>query len=291
MTRRPPGLGRVVREIADAFVQHNLLTYAAAVSFQALVALIPLSLLALGLLGAAGKQSVWRDTVAPAIRGRVTPPVYHAIDFTAERVLSSGTPGLIAFACVLSTWYLGAAVRAVMEALNAIHDVDDRRRWWHRGAVAAALGLVCGAGLIGSILVLAFLPRPTGAAELPASVGRWVLALLLIGLAVGLLVRMAPAEHPQPRWASAGSLLVVGSWVVATLAFRAWVQDVADFRSPTGSLAGLLVLTGYLFVSACVFLVGVQLDELLRKETGGRARGLLQPMWTALTRRRRTAAS
>jgi hypothetical protein len=35
------------------------------------------------------------------------------------------------------------------------------------------------------------------------------------------------------------------------------------------------VLRGYRFVSSIVFLVGVQLDELLWKETGGRARGVV----------------
>ena len=35
-------------------------------------------------------------------------------------------------------------------------------------------------------------------------------------------------------------------------------------------LTGLLLLTTYVFVSAAIFLVGAELDELLRKETDGR---------------------
>jgi hypothetical protein len=35
-------------------------------------------------------------------------------------------------------------------------------------------------------------------------------------------------------------------------------------------LTGLLLLTTYLFVSCAIFLVGAELDELLRKETDGR---------------------
>jgi uncharacterized BrkB/YihY/UPF0761 family membrane protein len=70
-------------------------------------------------------------------------------------------------------------------------------------------------------------------------------------------------------------MLVVGSWIVASLIFRVWITEVANFKTPVGSLAGLLVLRGYRFVSSIVFLVGVQLDELLWKETGGRARGVV----------------
>ena len=265
---------RVARKIADAFVEHNLLTYAAAIAFQALVALVPLSILGLALLGALGLDSVWTDSVAPAIHGRVTQPVYHAIDYTARRVLSSGSAGVIAFSAALSTWYLAAAMRAVMEALNMIHDVHDPRPWWRRALLAVGLGVGCGVALIGSVLIVTAAPRGGGAADVLAGVGRWLAALVLLMTAIALLVRFGPAEHPQPRWASAGSVLVVCSWIVASLVFR-YLVSVANFKSPTGSLTALLMITGYLFVSSTVFLVGVQLDEILRQETGGRARGLL----------------
>jgi uncharacterized BrkB/YihY/UPF0761 family membrane protein len=73
-----------------------------------------------------------------------------------------------------------------------------------------------------------------------------------------------------------GSLFIVGAWLVATLLFRLWIEYVAEFRSPTGILTGLLIATSYLYVSAAVFLVGAQLDELLRRETHGQAKGMLQ---------------
>jgi membrane protein len=99
--------------------------------------------------------------------------------------------------------------------------------------------------------------------------------VLLLSLVVALLVRVAPAEHPAPRWASAGSLLVVVTWIVATVLFKLWLTSVIDLESPTGILAGLLALAVYLFVTSAVFLVGVQLDETLRKLSGGRARSIL----------------
>ena len=200
-------------------MEHNLLTYAAAIAFQALVACVPLSLFGLGLLGALGLDNVWSDSLAPALHGRVTPAVYHAIDDTARRVLHSGSAGVIAFSALLSTWYLAAAMRAVMEALNAIHDMHDPRPWWRRALLAVALGIGCGAALIGSILIVTAAPRVGGGIDAVADVGRWLVALVLLMTAVALLVRFAPAEHPQPRWASAGSILVVCSWIVASLVF------------------------------------------------------------------------
>jgi hypothetical protein len=41
------------------------------------------------------------------------------------------------------------------------------------------------------------------------------------------------------------------------------------FKTAIGSLTVFLVLTAYVFTSAAIFLVGVQLDELLRKDVRG----------------------
>jgi membrane protein len=283
-TLQPRAEHGIVRPIADAFVRHNLLTYAAAIAFQSLVALVPLSMLGLALLGASGREDVWTSDVAPKLHGRFLPQVYSGIDATVKKIVSHGSPGLILFAAVLSGWYLTAAQRAVMEALNRIHDVEDERPWWHRLGLAVALGIATGAGLIGAALLLITPPAAHGAAHVPVDLARWLAAVLILGLVVGLLVRFAPAERPQARWASAGAVLVVVSWIVASIAFRFWITDVVDFKTPVGSLSALLVLTGYLFVSSIVFLVGVQLDELLRKTTGGRAHSLIDIARAALGR-------
>jgi membrane protein len=107
-------------------------------------------------------------------------------------------------------------------------------------------------------------------------IGRWLVAPVLLMVAVGLLVRLAPAERPEARWASVGSLLVIATWIVASILFKLWIAYVANFKSPIRSLTGLLVLTTYVFVSSAILLVGAELDELLRKQAHGRHVSVLE---------------
>src|SRR5436309_2974260 len=101
---------------------------------------------------------------------------------------------------------------------------------------------------------------------------RWLPALLLLWLAVAALFRYAPAERPQTRWASGGSALVVGGWLVASVAFGAWSASVASYKTALGTLTAFLVLTAYTQAVAYVFVLGAQLDETLRRrESGSRA--------------------
>jgi membrane protein len=253
--------------VAGEFRKRDLLTYCSAIAFRGLVAFVPLTLLGLGLLGALGLQDVWRDTLAPAIEDRVTAPVYEGIDHSVEKILSSGTTGLIAFAAALLLWDLVWAVGAVMSALNRIHEVEERRSRRRRLLIRVLLATAVGVCLISSGLVIAVAPTVgSGALDVLLGIGRWVVGVTLLGLAVGLLVRYGPAERTQAKWASAGSVLVIATWIVASLLFRLYVEQVADFKSATGSLTVFLVLTAYVFTSAMIFIVGAQLDELLRRD-------------------------
>jgi membrane protein len=261
---------RLASELKDSIARHRLLTFTSAVSFRALVALVPLILLGLGVLGALGQASVWKNSIAPAIRRHVTPPVFHGIDFSVQRIFASDKGSLITLATALVLWHMTAAVATVMETLNQIHDVKDERAWWRKLLVSLALAVAIVLCLVAAVLVVTVAPKVgSGAVHFVLGIGRWLVAAVLLGLAIGALVRYAPAEHPRPRWASAGSIAIVGAWIVLSLVFRIWVSDVSNFKTGIGFLTAFLVLGAYLYLSVLVFVLGVQLDELLRKKEEG----------------------
>jgi membrane protein len=269
--RQRASAGELVRLLREDFTEHRLAIYASAVAFRALVSLIPLALLALGVLGALGRVDTWRNSIAPAIAPHVSRPVFHAIDYSALKILHSGTAGLIALSTALVVWDMGQAMSATIDALNRIHDVEETRSRLHRTAVAAGLALLGAAIFVGTVVVFAVAPRvQEGALHALLGLGRWLVAAVLLAFLVGMLFRYAPAEHREARWASAGSLLVIVVWLGATAAFWLWTTRVADFKSAIGSLTVLLLLTTYVLVSCAIFLVGAQLDELIRKNEGPR---------------------
>ena len=257
-----------VHDIAACFSEHSLLTYASAIAYRALIALVPLTLLGLALLGVFGLEDVWTDTIAPALKGHLTQPVYNGIDFTVQRIFKSDTASLIALATVLVVWDMTWAVNAVTQALNRIHEVQERRSRIRRILVASGLGVAVVACLVAATLVQAVAPALTdGVLDTVLSIVRWPVAILFLWAAVTLLFRYAPAEKPEMRWASVGSFLVIATWLVASALFRGWVTEVANFRSPTGSLTVFLLLTAYILVTATIFLIGAEVDERARKKS------------------------
>ena len=146
----------------DVFRKHNLLTYASAVSFQALIALVPLTLLGFGVLGAAGERSVWEDRMAPRLQAKLAEQTFIAVNYAVERILQSPSAGLIAFGAIFAIWEISGSVRAVMGALNTLHGEQERRPWWLRTAVSTSLSIVvagCLLGAMGAVLTARVISR------------------------------------------------------------------------------------------------------------------------------------
>ena len=265
-TRRP--LARRVRSTVDVWVEcfdeNDLLNSASAIALRALVSLIPLTLLGLALLGAFGLQDVWNSHIAPALQAHFTRPVYHAMDYSVQKIFSNDSPGLIAFATLLAIWDVSSCVRACMNALTKIYNQRDDRSIWERFGISLGLGIGIALCVIGAVLVVFTVP-----------IGGWPVSIVLLTVAVGLLVHFAPVKRRSEEWVGLGSILVVATWIVASLIFKWFVTSIANFKSATGILAFFLVLTSYVYTSSIIFLIGVQLDELLRKDASEHHEGIL----------------
>ena len=136
-------MGAVVRLWIDLFDRHGILNNASAISFQALKALVPLTLFGVALPGVLGLSDIWDDQFRDGVARQFTPTVFVAIDTTVEKIMTEESPTLPVFAGLLLLWYGSGLVRACMGAMNAIYEADEQRpllrRWGLSFALAAAL--------------------------------------------------------------------------------------------------------------------------------------------------------
>lgn len=280
--RAKRGVRAFVDTWRECFAEHNLLTWASAISFQVLVALVPLTLLLFGVLGALDESSVWKKQISPGIESRLPKPTFDAVDYAVEKILTHATFGLLAFAAVLTVWEVSGSVRAIGGALNQMYDTKrDTRPVWLRIAISSGIAVAIGCFFLGAVLALTLAKHAGGSLEPLLSFGRWIVALVLLGGAVNVLLRFAPAEPRSERWLSGGSAFIIVSWAVMSVIFRVYVTSIASFRTAWGTFVTILVLTTYINISAIVFLVGAQADELVRKDATPGEKGLFNRMRAA----------
>ena len=276
--RTKKGLKDLVGLWVDLFDEHELLTSATAIALQSFVAMVALALLGIALLGSTGHEHVWTGQIAPQIRPKVLPAVFRGIQATVHKVFSSSSAGLIAFASALTIWEVSGTVRACMSAISKISGAKDDRPWYVRFPLSIGIAIIVTAALIAAaLLILGLRHSVHGGWGVPFAIARWLATIVLLTIAFGVLVRFAPAESRSKRWASAGAALVVVLWIVQSLIFAWYVRSAASYKSAVGSLTAVYLFTTYFYVAGIVLMVGIELDEQLRRGLKGeQERGIIQ---------------
>ena len=266
------------RALLDGFREHDLLTYASAISFQILTAIIPFLLFVIALAGLLNLNSVWRDHIAPQVQANVSPDLFSVIADAVNKAFGGGQLLWATLGAGLALWQASGAVRAVMGALGRIYGAAPERPFVRRYLISFALAIAVGGCFIMATLCLALAPFFSVSNQgVPWDVfvflARWALAGAFLLLDVGLLLRHAPTRHQPLPWVSLGAGIVIASWAIVSLAFYFYLTSIASYKSVFGSLAAVIVVMAYLYTSTIVFLFGAQLDAIIRAQATGTLSG------------------
>jgi membrane protein len=269
----------LLRAVLDGFKRHDLLTYASAISFQILTAIIPFLLFVLGVAGSLHLNYVWRDHLEPQLRGSVSNAVFAVIENAVNNVFASRQVLWATVGGGLALWQVSGAVRAVMGALARIYGASAERSFLRRYLISFVLSIEVGACFTLAALCILLAPffsvgHPGAAWYVFAFLVRWVLVVGFLLLVVGILVRHAPATPQTLPWVSLGATIVITCWMLVSLVFYLYLTELASYQSVFGSLAAVIVAMAYLYISTTVFLFGTQLDAIIRAQTTGTLSGV-----------------
>ena len=267
------------RALLDGFKQHDLLTYSSAISFQILTAVVPFVMSMLALAGLLHLGGVWRNHVAPDIRPHVSAAVFSVISSAVSKAFSGRQLLWATFGGGLALWQVSGAIRAVMGAFDRIYGASSERPLIRRYLISFGLAMATGACFILAAVCLELAPFFTvghhdAAWDVFAFLARWVLAVGFLSIAVGLLVHVAPATFQPLPWVSLGTTIVIGWWVIVSVGFYFYLTTLASYGSVFGSLASVIVVMAYLYISTTAFLFGAQLDAIIRAQATGALSGV-----------------
>jgi membrane protein len=263
---------RLVPEIAGAFRRNGLINFAASISFLIVLSLVPLLLFLLALLGFLQLDEIWRDEVAPQVRGSLSDAAYRLLDDTATRVVTEKQGWWLTGGFALALWEISAATRVTMTALDRIYGFRRRRSFFELFPRSVGLGLAMGVAVIVAFAVVRFVPLLTGELDGVAGVlffaGRWLAAGVVLGAGVALVVHHGSATRQTLPWVTVGTFLVMAAWIGMSILFGVYVTYIASYGSVFGNLATFFVLLLYVYASSIAFLAGVQADACLRLSSG-----------------------
>lgn len=258
---------------------HKLADRAALLSYYLLLALFPLLILLSTLAGfimSSHEETYWRllDYLA-----RFMPVSAFAVFAQfIQQIKTGASGGKLSFGLIVCLWTASSGVSALIEALNVAFNVTTARRWWYRRLVALALTVAIGFTLAASLLFLFVTTSAgkyvTGRLPLLADLShlsgglRWLAYALLPLLSLMLIYGFGP-NLKRKRWEGIlpGTCLAFCSWLVASWGLRLYLSTFGSLANSYGSLAGLVALLFWLYISAAAILLGGELNAIIWQAT------------------------
>jgi membrane protein len=108
----------------------------------------------------------------------------------------------------------------------------------------------------------------SNAAGLAAQVVTWLLAGVAFVVGIAVLYKAGPnRDDPEWRWVSVGSIVAMTLWLVASVLFRVYVANFASYNETYGSLAAVVILLFWLYITCFVVLLGAEINAELEHQT------------------------
>lgn len=261
----------ITRQVLDDLGQKNAGLISAGVAFYGLFAIFPGIAATISLFGILADPIVVESQL-DLMSGLMPQGVFRLFEAQIDALLGAGdaTLGVTTLISIgVALWSARTGVSALIQGLNAIFDCPNRGSIRH--IFVALLLTVCliGIAIVALLMIvvapilLAVIPFETDNALL-LEVVRWLVAVTVLFMGLGLLYRYAPnRRYARLGWVTPGAFMVVALWIGMSAAFTGYVTNFSTYNEVYGSIGAVIALLMWFYLSAYLILVGGALNVTL----------------------------
>lgn len=261
------------RRLYFRFDKDRIMDVSAGVTFYAILAIFPALATLVSIYGLIADPSAINQHI-DALRGVMPDGALQIIGDQVKHLSAKGNGalGVTALASLLfSLWSANSGVKAVFDALDIVYQEDEKRSFLQLNLQSLSFtggALLFAALALTGIVILPILLQLLGLNEKTwyIAVLRWpaLLAVIMIGLAA--LYHYGPSRAKlEWRWASWGSAVASGLWLVGSGLFSWYVANFGSFNATYGSLGAVIGFMTWMWISTIVILLGAELNAELER--------------------------
>jgi membrane protein len=275
---RPTTWAHFLRNIWARINDHNVIGRAAQLSYYFLLALFPLLIFLVTLLGyfaTAGSQL--QDSLLSYL-ARVMP--YSAVTLvhtTLSEVTASKGSGKLSFSLLAALWVASSGMGAISDTLNTAYDVRETRSWWKVRLISVALTIALAVLILTALAIVLYGGKMGDAIATRVGLGtvfsvtwhilQWPIMLFFVYLTFELIYYFGPNhERHGWRWLSPGTFSGVALWILISFGFRIYLHFFNSYSLTYGSLGALIVLMLWFYMTGIAVLVGGEINSELEGE-------------------------
>ena len=267
-----PELLELCRRSVRGFRDHDMSSYAAALAYRTLFAIVPFLAFLVALLGFLGIGGFFDWSVEQTRSVLQEQSAVVAEQLIRQIQYQAGSELLLSMV-VLAMWSVSRGVKSLTKALNVIYEVSESHPAWKKAVLPFlyALGLVATIALASALLLIGpeVVERVVGLVgldEVFIVLWAWLrlpIALVLLMLTVSVVYWAIPNVDYPYRLITPGAALAVIVWVLASLGFSFYLVTFANYSVVYGSLGAAIALLLYFYISAAVLLMGAEVNAAI----------------------------
>jgi membrane protein len=190
-------------------------------------------------------------------------------------LLPEGNQGLFGLGLAVSLWSASMAMGALITTINRAYNIRPRRNLIHQKFLSIWLTLLLAFMWLIAFVTVLVGPRVTQSVfelmGLASETNRfWTtvrlpMAFVLTLTSLSILYYIAPEAKQRFRWILPGAITAAVLWMGASSGFRVFLRNFNNYDVTYGSIAGLIILMVWFWLSGVVFLLGAEINSLMKR--------------------------
>lgn len=279
-----------LKRAAQEFKNDRASMSAAGMAFYWFLAVFPALLAAVGLLGLFNAGATATESINDAVRSILPGDAARVLTDAVTKAGEQSDGAAVVATLIglgIALWSASAGMVAMQTGLDVAYDVAQDRTFVKKRLVAfALLGVTAVLGGLATVMLVFGQPIgdairddfPMGGAfVLVWTAVRWAVAIVSVMILFAAFYYLAPnRDSPKWAWVSPGGVVAAVVWLAASVGFSFYVSSFGSYAETYGSLAGVVVLLLWLFLSALAVMAGGELNAELERQSAMKA-GQLSP--------------
>ncbi len=268
----------VFKRSVTEFKDDNCTDWAAALTYYGVLSLFPALIALTSVVGLFGDPRKTTDALLGIVERLGPASAVQTFEGPIREVVGQQqTAGLLLILGLLGAlWSASGYVGAFGRASNAIYEVEEGRPFWKLRPLQIGVTLVC-VILVALVAVALVVSGPLaravgdaiGVGDLAVTLWdylKWPVLALIVSTMISLLYYAMPnVKQPKFRWFTAGGIVALAVWVIASGAFAFYVANFGKYDKTYGSLGAVVIFLVWLWISNIAILFGAEFNAELER--------------------------
>ena len=266
-------LKQFAKHLWKRITDHGIFDRAAQLSYYFLLALFPLLLFMMTLLGYfAGTSGEVREKLISYLGSVMPSSAIELVHTTLNEITQARSGGKLSLGLLAALWAASNGMGAMSDTLNAAYGVEETRPWWKVRLTAVVLTVALSIFIIIALVIVLY---GGGIGErLAAYLGlgaaftvvwkilQWPIALIFLLVTFTMIYHYGPNVRPKKcTWWAWGTLVAIILWLLFSFGFRLYLHFFNLYGVTYGSLVALIILMLWFYFTGIAILIGGEINS------------------------------